>query len=492
MNVQDLYLASGLEPTEIISGGAEWHGPCPACGGTKRFIIWRQRNRDGGEYWCRDCDKWGDNVQFQVEFMGVEYRAAFEVAGRQKDAFNSPSSRPAQARQYSGREITPPTSTWREKALAFVDYAHEQILTNPQALAYLASRGIDKDSVVKHRLGYNPGKAGKYHVRPRSSWALPPKKDQSGKDKEWLWFPAGIVIPDQRGPEVWSIQIRQPDGYKFGPRYVFLEGGSNASYVLGHDRQAFVVVEARLCAIAVYQAAGDLVGVFAAQTVGGHPDTATHKLLAKAVQILDALDYEEITDQAITDGQMAGLRAVARWKKLYPHCDRWPVPAAKDPGDAVKKGVDLREWVKAGLAPVVLVRHKFATQTKETAAPAPAPVPPVAARVSYTPPSVAIMATVEPPQTPLPSQAAVTQTAPGQLPQDVAELLALLQAHPVRIYNDKTTLQVVETKPGWRRNHWAVSCRLSALVFQSQAVGLYLARHPEKWIHGSNLVRIAA
>lgn len=456
MNVQDLYIAAGLEPSEIISGGAEWHGPCPACGGTKRFIIWRQRNRDGGEYWCRDCDKWGDNVQFQVDFMGMEYRAAFEAAGRQKEAGHTPAQRPAPSRQYTGREITIPSAIWREKAQVFVDYAHNQILSNRQALAYLASRGIDKASVVKHRLGYNPGKAGKYHCRPRTSWELPPKNDREGNAAKWLWFPEGIVIPDMRGQEVWSIQIRQPNGYKFGSRYVFLEGGSNASYVLGHDRKAFVVVEARLCAIAVYQAAGDLVGVFAAQTVGGHPDTATHKLLQAADQILDALDYEEISEQSITDGQLAGLRAVARWSKIYPHCDRWPVPAAKDPGDAVKNGVDLREWITAGLAPVVLIRNRFAVQPKDAA-----PI------------------TVQP----------EPKESTGTLSPDVAELLDLLRRYPVRIYQDETTLQVVETRPGWRRNNWTISCRLSALVFQSPDVSLVLARHPDKWINGANLVK---
>lgn len=469
MNVQDLYLAAGLEPTEIISGGAEWHGPCPACGGSKRFIVWRQRNRDGGEYWCRDCDKWGDNVQFQVDFMGVEYRAAFEAAGRQKDSCHSPAPRPAQARQYSGREITVPTAIWREKALAFVDYSHEQILANTQALAYLSSRGIDKASVVKHRLGYNPGKAGKYHVRPRTSWELPPKKDQAGKDKEWLWFPEGIVIPNLHGHEVWSIQIRQPDGYKFGPRYVFLEGGSNASFVLGQDRHAFVVVEARLCAIAVYQAAGDLVGVFAAQTVGGHPDTVTHKLFQGAVQILNTLDYEEITEETITDGQMAGLRAVKRWSKTYAHCDRWPVPAAKDPGDAYKKGVDLRQWIISGLAPVILARHKFGSQPKTTLA----------------------ASAIKPPTQPI-HAGGKTAPEPAAIPQDVLELLALLKSQPVRIYQDKNILQVVEDRPGWRRDNWATSCRLAHLVFNSPEVGLVLAAHKENWINGSNLLRSAA
>ncbi len=444
MNVQDLYIEFGLEPFEKVAGGAEWHGPCPVCGGDKRFVIWRERKRAGGEYWCRDCGVWGDNVQFQVEFMGVDYKEAFARVGRASE--HSPAQRPQRPPPvYHGREIVKPSNLWIEKAGKFVEYAHEQLLKDPKILAYLAGRGINRKSAIKHRLGFNPGKTGKYHLRPRNSWALPEKKDNKSQPKKWLWFPSGIVIPNFCGSQVWSLQIRQPDGFEFGPRYVFLEGGSNASFVLGPDRAAFVVVEARLCAIAVYQAAGDLVGVFAAQTVLGHPDTRTHKLFTKATQILNALDYENV-DEVVTDGQKAGLRAVKRWKKTYPHCDRWPVTTAKDPGDAVKKGLDLRQWVISGLAPVILVDHKLATRK-----------------------------TTE-------------ERRPSRLHPDVAELKSLLTSCPVRIYHAPDRVDLIDDVPGWRRKNGQSFGRISKLVFGSDIIDHLIENNPDKWITGMNLV----
>lgn len=37
------------------------------------------------------------------------------------------------------------------------------------------------------------------------------------------------------------------------------------------------------------------------------------------------------------------------WEKTYPAALRWPTPEGKDPGDACKLGVDIREWVAAAL-----------------------------------------------------------------------------------------------------------------------------------------------
>lgn len=452
MNVQELYIELGKKPFEVIGGGREWHGPCPACGGDKRFVIWRQRRNEGGDYWCRDCGAGGDNIQFMVDFIGMEYREAFERAGRPNNSQSS--TRLAySSSDYRGRDINKTASLWIEKAGKFVEYAHEQLLKNSEALAYLAGRGINRDSVVKHRLGYNPGKSGKYHLRPRDSWGLPPREDGKGKPKKWLWFPEGIVVPNFCSSQVWSIQIRQPDGFDFGPRYVWLEGGSNASFVLGHDRHAFVVVEARLCAIAVYQAASDLVGVFAAQTVGGHPDTKTHKLFTNALQILNTLDYEDLQD-VVKDGHKAGLRAVKRWNKTYPHCDRWPVPNAKDPGDAVKKGLDLRKWVIDGLAPVVLVRNRIEKQ-KECA--------------------------------PKPQEVAM-QNDTAFYPGEVMELKKLMDSSPVRIRKSDDEVKLFYSPRDWWCKYPDISQKISALVFTSQSVIDHIYRHPHKMLSGSNFL----
>jgi hypothetical protein len=69
------------------------------------------------------------------------------------------------------------------------------------------------------------------------------------------------------------------------------------------------------------------------------PDkTATEKLTTSA-HILNALD---------ADG--AGEKETGGWwRDNYPDAERWPVPEGKDPGEAWKAGVNIREWVMEGL-----------------------------------------------------------------------------------------------------------------------------------------------
>jgi hypothetical protein len=49
------------------------------------------------------------------------------------------------------------------------------------------------------------------------------------------------------------------------------------------------------------------------------------------------------------DVDQAGAQAWQWWKTTFPDCERWPVPKGKDPGEAFEAGVDIREWVVAGL-----------------------------------------------------------------------------------------------------------------------------------------------
>lgn len=56
--------------------GGEWQGPCPSCGGTNRFHVWPEQHEGKGSYWCRGCDKVGDNIQFLIDFEGMTFKEA--------------------------------------------------------------------------------------------------------------------------------------------------------------------------------------------------------------------------------------------------------------------------------------------------------------------------------------------------------------------------------------------------------------------------------
>jgi hypothetical protein len=106
----------------------------------------------------------------------------------------------------------------------------------------------------------------------------------------------------------------------------------------GH-RDVYVIVEAELDAILIAQEVSDLVGVMALGSSSTRPDKAAAVKLDRAAHILNALD---------ADG--AGEKESGKWwRENYPDAVRWPVPEGKDPGEAYKAGVNIREWVMGGL-----------------------------------------------------------------------------------------------------------------------------------------------
>lgn len=54
-----------LRRTGATNGG-EFHGPCPKCGGTDRFMVWPAK----GRAWCRRCGTQGDTLRWAMILEG--------------------------------------------------------------------------------------------------------------------------------------------------------------------------------------------------------------------------------------------------------------------------------------------------------------------------------------------------------------------------------------------------------------------------------------
>ena len=175
----------------------------------------------------------------------------------------------------------PPAELWTQKATAFADWAHQQLLGNVEQLGWLATRGLPLEAVKRYRLGWNPGDRGKSClIRPRAAWGLPPvaaKPDKAGnpaRPKTTFWIPRGIVIPqldpvDSDGP-VLRLRIRRPDAdrkeFKEDTKYYVIPGSSMDAMILGAQARAFVVVESELDALMLHHQVGDLVGAVSVMT----------------------------------------------------------------------------------------------------------------------------------------------------------------------------------------------------------------------------------
>ncbi len=94
-------------------------------------------------------------------------------------------------------------------------------------------------------------------------------------------------------------------------------------------------------ALAVEQAAGDLVASVASGTTGARRMRWITRL-AMCSKVLIALDAEEERNPAVA-------QAITYWRKvLHPRGHRWR-PYLKDPGEMLAQGMDVRGWVVAGI-----------------------------------------------------------------------------------------------------------------------------------------------
>jgi hypothetical protein len=253
-----------------------------------------------------------------------------------------------------------------------------------------------------------------------------------------LWIPQGLVIPYSIDGIIQRIRVRRPEGE---PRYYVVPGSSMATMIIGYWRRAFVIVESELDAIAC-AASQDMAGAVALGTLEGKPDAAAYEVLKDALQILNALDYGDKGG-----GKKAAERAMKWWSENFNNrCDRWPVPKGKDPGEAFQQGIDLGQWIQAGLPPALTLAKKDVRSTEI--------------------------------KKPISSDTAAASSVQPLL----AELYKLLKDNPgVKIINTPDRFTVL-------RNDRYVGGRINELVMRPGEVNDYLLSHPDEEITYQNLI----
>lgn len=298
--------------------GGEYAGPCPWCGGQDCFLVWPNAERPG--YWCRQCGKHGDAIQFLRERHGLSYRQACEQ-------LRLLMRRPTIARPTPPPPMTAPSPLWQDRAVALIDHAVACLWdsTGAKALAYLRQRGFRDATLREAHIGYQPCEV--YDAPQR--WGRP-------ADSKSVWIPRGITLPFYLSDQLWKVWIRRPSE---DPKYVALAGSNNALY--GSDMlrpgHPAMLVEGIFDALAVHQVAGDLIVAVASGTSGARTVPSLGKL-ALVNPVLVSLDADGGGENASTWWlRVLGARA-RRWR-----------PLVDDPAAMLQAGTDLRGWVEAGL-----------------------------------------------------------------------------------------------------------------------------------------------
>lgn len=163
----------------------EWSGPCPLCGGTKRFHV-----KSNNSWFCRDCHpEFGDAIEYMRWLHSLNFVEAVQrLTGNVTMTTPTTKLKPAIKQP---AHVAQPTD-WTAKALPMVTAAQERI---EQASAYLTSRCIALATAVFWGLGYRTDAPlpGTWHASERRHLVEPQ--------------PA-IVIPWYRAGKLCAVRYR--------------------------------------------------------------------------------------------------------------------------------------------------------------------------------------------------------------------------------------------------------------------------------------------
>ena len=345
INIKSLYTEHGFTPKPKTHN--ELCGPCPWCGGRDRFTIFTEQGNDGlGRFWCRQCEKKGDAIQFLRNLDGLGFKEAMRALGLSETPYRrpvkSPSPSPPQPPVFIPPEIIIPGPVWQERSAKIVSWARDQLQQSPTVQAWLArERGISTTTANAAGLGWIPQDM----YRPREVFGLPPEFKNTGKPKQ-VWIPKGLCIPiyHQDG-RLLRVKFRVADPGDTRPKYIPLPQAEKCTAPLVLESSAGVlpwqVVESELDALLLAQEAGHLVNVIGMGSASLRPDAATWTKLQAAPRVLVSLDFDE-----------AGNKAACRWWEAHLQSGSyklWPVPEGKDPCDAWRAGWTLTDWTQAAL-----------------------------------------------------------------------------------------------------------------------------------------------
>ena len=163
MTIVELLAADGFFFKKVAStGGGEFAGPCPFCGGgNDRFRCWPEQG-EGGRWWCRQCRRSGDKIEYLKSFRKMSFKEAAQFVGHPLNSLPPPSfeTRKTPSR-WTPKEITPPNELWQDRAKKLVEASERELFFphNPtrNMLGWLKEyRGLSAETIKKFRLGVVP------------------------------------------------------------------------------------------------------------------------------------------------------------------------------------------------------------------------------------------------------------------------------------------------------------------------------------------------
>lgn len=302
---------------KATTGGGEYAGPCPFCGGRDRFCL-QPHHAKGGRWLCRNCTegKWQDVIAYVMRRDQVNFIEACRRLGA-GDMGDSLSCSPV-TKVLKPNSNSPPALEWQAKARQVIEICAAALWTaqNKKALDWLHGRGLKDDTLQHWRVGYH----------------------QTNGMMAGLHVDRGIIIPCEVGDTIWYLKVRRPTD---DPKYKKVVGskiGLFGAETLGTHEMG-VLCEGEFDCMLLHQEAGDLVGV---ATMGSAADplqvSTWARYLLPVSRFLIAYDMDGKSER----GAEALTALSARMRRIQ-------VPKLqqndKDLTDYWRSGGNLRDWI---------------------------------------------------------------------------------------------------------------------------------------------------
>lgn len=238
MNVSILEYASERTTLKKISG--EYAGPCPVCGGTDRFHIFR----DGTGWVCRKCRPQSGGVYDLIAACeGISLEQAMRLNKRE---YARVEKKAPVTKSRDGAPGDWQTSAWQDKAREIVTKG-VAALPGSSGAAYLASRAISEETCAAYRIGFDP--------------AWPTKYEKIDGRVQVVGRSAAVIIPwILDGLTICAIKIRLLGERDKNDRFRQVKGGNQIIFganTVHTDtrRRTLVAVEGEFNCASIYQVA---------------------------------------------------------------------------------------------------------------------------------------------------------------------------------------------------------------------------------------------
>ena len=205
-------------------GGWVLLGCCPFHDDNEPSLLVDPRD---DHFHCFGCRAHGDVLDFVQRMEGIDFRRAVELlAGAPPRPATTTCGATGRNSVSPGarRRSLPWETAERAAVAAAVALYHHQLLTAPCARAYVAQRGLTRDTIVRYRLGYAVGDTLQPELRRQGLSVAAARRvgllDRDGHER----LAGRLVVPELRNRQpIWLIgRTIAPDAA--GRRYLGLSG----------------------------------------------------------------------------------------------------------------------------------------------------------------------------------------------------------------------------------------------------------------------------